>query len=110
MPKILLLAATVLLFALPDRASAQAAEFVLVLQDHRFEPVELRVPANVRLTLIIDNRDPTPEEFESEELRAEKIIPGNTRGSVMVGPLAPGVYPFVGEFNEDTARGTLVAE
>ena len=37
--------------------------------DQRFQPTELKVPANTPVTLVIRNLDPTPEEFESKTLR-----------------------------------------
>ena len=66
-------------------------------------------PAGRRIELVIDNRDPTPEEFESHELRREKIVPGRSRASIWVGPLPAGEYPFFGEFHENTAKGKLIA-
>jgi plastocyanin domain-containing protein len=68
------------------------------------------VPANTRVKLTIQNKDATPEEFESHTLHREKIIPGNSQGSIYIGPLTPGEYAFVGEFHEDTARGVIVAQ
>jgi hypothetical protein len=62
----------------------------------------------VQITVV--NDDPTPEEFESHEMKVEKVIPGKSKAVVRVGPLKPGRYPFFGEFHEATARGTLVAE
>jgi hypothetical protein len=29
---------------------------------------------------------------------------------VRIGPLAPGRYPFFGEFNQATAKGVVIAE
>jgi hypothetical protein len=91
-------------------ASAADPEFTLTIRDHRFEPRELRVPARKKIKLIIDNQDATAEEFESHELNREKVIPGKSKVPVFVGPLAPGRYPFFGEFNPKTATGVLVAE
>jgi plastocyanin domain-containing protein len=91
-------------------AGAEAPEFVLAIQDHRFTPTELRVPAGTKIRLVVENHDPTPEEFESYDFNREKIVPGNGRIVVYVGPLKPGRYEFFGEFNMDTARGWLVAE
>lgn len=91
-------------------AIAQTAEFTLVIQDHRFTPAELRVPANKRIRLVIENRDATPEEFESHSLKIEKVIPGKAKGTVNFGPVKPGRYEFVGEFNEKTAKGVLIAD
>ena len=91
-------------------ALADTPEFTIVIESHRFVPAELRVPAGQKIRLVIENRDPTPEEFESHELNREKIIPGGGSVTILVGPLEPGEYPFFGEFNEDTAKGVLVVE
>jgi uncharacterized protein (DUF58 family) len=91
-------------------ANARAQEYVLTIKDHRFTPTELKVPANKRVQITVVNDDPTPEEFESHEMKVEKVIPGKSKAVVRVGPLKPGRYPFVGEFHEATAKGTLIAE
>jgi hypothetical protein len=104
----------VLLILLP-LAAALAAEsepptVQIVISEHKFEPAEVQVPANVKVKLVIENRDATPEEFESYELNREKIVPGKGTITVFVGPLKPGRYPFFGEFNQATAQGVLVAK
>jgi uncharacterized protein (DUF58 family) len=91
-------------------ANARAQEYVLTIKDHRFTPTEIKVPANKRVQITVVNDDPTPEEFESHEMKVEKVIPGKSKAVVRVGPLKPGRYPFVGEFHEATAKGTLIAE
>jgi hypothetical protein len=94
-------------------AQAQAAEIAeasIAIKDHLITPVELHVPAGKRILLRVDNQDSTPEEFESHELKVEKVIPGESSGVVRFGPLEPGRYPFFGEFNEATAKGVVVAE
>jgi plastocyanin len=92
--------------------SAYAAdrEFPVVIRDHRFEPAEIRVPAGQKIKLVITNRDSTPEEFESQNPKREKVIAPGATARINLGPLAPGKYPFVGEFHEDSARGVIVAE
>lgn len=90
-------------------AVAQETEFHIAIKNHRFEPAQLEVPAGKKIRLVVDNQDPTPEEFESRSLRVEKVIPGNTKATVTVGPLKAGRYTFVGEFHESTAKGALVA-
>ncbi|MDB5888976.1 MAG: hypothetical protein JWM03_1848 [Rhodocyclales bacterium] len=82
----------------------------LVIENHVFVPAEVRVPANKKIRIVIDNRDATPEEFESQGLHAEKVIPANSKGVISVGPLKPGTYSFYGEFNRTTAQGVLIAE
>lgn len=90
--------------------AAEKPEFTLVIKDHKFQPAELTIPAGVKVALIVDNQDATPEEFESHELQREKIIPGKTKAKIFVGPLEPGRYPFFGEFHMDTALGTLIVK
>lgn len=91
-------------------SAAEPLEVTLVINDHRFQPAELKVPAGSKIKLLVVNQDPTPEEFESYELNREKIVSGNGRITVWIGPLKPGRYPFFGEFNADTAQGVLIAE
>ena len=105
--KKMLLAA--LLFS-PALAMSAESEYALNIKDHRFVPAELKVPAGKKIKLIVSNLDSTPEEFESHSLNREKIIPGNGKVNIYVGPLSPGKYTFFGEFNEKTAQGVIVAE
>lgn len=91
-------------------ANAADPQVDLVIKDHRFTPAEVKVPAGQKIRLMIDNQDATPEEFESHDLNREKVIPGKTKGSVFIGPLKVGKYPFIGEFNDATAKGMVVAE
>ena len=104
---LLSLAAAVVL--VPAELRAQE-DFTITIKNHRFTPSEIKVPANKRIQLTVVNDDPTPEEFESREMKVEKVIPGKSKGVVRIGPLAPGRYPFFGEFNEATAKGVLIAE
>ncbi len=80
------------------------------IRDHLFWPSEVRMPANTKVKLLVYNRDPTSEEFESYELNREKVIMGNRKAVIFIGPLLPGVYPFFGEFNPDTAQGKVIVE
>lgn len=85
------------------------AIYTLTIKDHQFTPAELAVPANQQFKLIVENQDITPEEFESHDLNREKIVTGNGKITLNIGPLAPGQYHYVGEFHEDTAKGIIVA-
>ena len=96
-----------ILLAMP--AAAKTPVFEIEIRDHLFEPSELVIPANTKIKLIVYNRDSTPEEFESYELNREKIIMGNRKAVIFIGPLKPGEYPFFGEFNPKTAQGKIVA-
>ena len=90
--------------------AAHATDYVLTIKDHRFSPAEIKVPANQRVTITVVNEDATPEEFDSSALKVEKVVAGKSKGVVRIGPLKAGRYPFIGEYNEATAKGVVVAE
>ena len=85
-------------------------ELSMTIKNHTFEPSVLTVPANKRIKLTVQNLDTSPEEFESHALNREKVIPGGARAVIYIGPLKPGRYEFMGEFNPATAKGVVVAE
>jgi len=99
---------SLVLTTLSSTSAAGEPEFSLVIEQHRFAPSELVVPAGQKLRLVIENKDSTPEEFESYELNREKIVAPGSKITVFVGPLKPGRYEFFGDFNPKTARGWLV--
>jgi hypothetical protein len=95
------------------RIPADAQEAVALqtsIKNHRFQPSELKAPANRSVTLTVRNLDPTPEEFESNTLRVEKVVAGNSEITLNFRPLAPGRYRFYGDFNEATAQGAITAK
>jgi plastocyanin len=94
-------------------ASANAAEETVVeitIKDHKFEPSELKLPADTRIKLVVKNLDASAEEFESKDLDIEKIIAGNSEATIRLKPLSAGTYIFFGEYHEDTAKGHIVVE
>jgi plastocyanin len=91
-------------------ASAADLEIPVVIEKNRFKPDEIKVKANTPFVLVVTNNDATPEEFESKELRIEKVIPGGKTLKIRVRALKPGTYPFIGEYHEATAKGRIVAE
>jgi heme/copper-type cytochrome/quinol oxidase subunit 2 len=89
--------------------TARAEPPQLVLQNHRFVPDRITVPAGQRFSILVTNRDDTPDEFESAALRVEKIVmPGHTI-TVFGGPLAAGSYEFYDDYHRDTAKGVVEA-
>ena len=102
----------VLAFALAANAAFAAGEpeFGLTLENHKFTPARLEVPAGKKVKLLVENKDATPAEFESETLKVEKVIAGKSKATVFVGPLKAGEYKFVDEYHEKTATGVLVAK
>jgi hypothetical protein len=82
----------------------------VTLKDHRFSPAEIHVPANKSVLLVIKNEDDSADEFDSSSLGVEKVIAGHSSGNVRLRPLAPGRYPFMGEYHSQTAQGVVIAE
>lgn len=97
-------------FAQVPAGAASTVTLRISIKDHRFQPAELKVPANTPVTLVVRNLDPAPEEFESNTLRVEKVVAGNSEITLNFRPLAPGRYRFYGDFNEATAQGAITAE
>ena len=103
----LVLAAFVSAMLMTGAANAEEA-YVIIIKEHRMNPVELQIPAGQKIKLLVDNRDATPEEFESHTLNREKIIPGNAKATIFIGPLKPGTYEFFGDFHQETAQGRII--
>lgn len=108
MRRLLLAAAFAALLA--PAARAEDPTFTLVIKDHKFEPARIEAPANTKFRLLVKNMDTTAEEFESKELKREKVIPGGKEAIIALGPLKPGTYKFFGEYHEATAKGELIVK
>src|SRR5205809_41463 len=65
---------------LGDTALAQYATVEIAVKDKKFEPAEIKAPANARIVIHITNRDATAMEFESKSLKVEKVIAANGEG------------------------------
>jgi plastocyanin len=109
-PRMLRRSITILLLLLTSSVYANDYEAHLSIRDHKFEPAELTVPAGTKIKLLVENHDATPEEFESNELNREKIVVGNGKIIVFIGPLDAGRYPFFGDFHQETAQGVLIVK
>jgi hypothetical protein len=97
------------LLSFAGAALAQYATVEVAVKGKKFDPAELKVPANARIVVHVTNRDATAMEFESKSLKVEKVIAANGEGILRVGPLRPGRYDFFDDFNPANT-GTLVVE
>jgi hypothetical protein len=86
------------------------APIAVTLQNHKFAPAIIRVKANQPSVIALTNKDATAEEFDSTALKVEKVVAGNSSGNVRIRALAPGKYPFMGEYHSATAQGFVIAE
>ena len=106
----LLFAATVAV-AVATAAQAEPPQAVvkLVLENHRFTPATVEVPSGQRIHVELVNHDGAAEEFDSDELHAEKDVAPHGKVVFTVGPLQPGTYRFMGELHAATASGEFHA-
>lgn len=95
---------------LPAAVAESLPSFPLVIKNGRFFPETVEVPAGRRFKLDIRNEGPGAEEFESKELRKEKVLAPGASSFLVFQPLKPGSYKFFGEFHPDTAQGRIVAK
>ena len=100
--------AALILAATGGAAAADPVE--LSLKGHKFAPAEFTVPANQKFQIKVTNNDEVPAEFESHDLKVEKIVvPGGTI-TVTAGPLKPGTYQFFDDYHPDDAKGIVTAK
>ncbi len=101
-------------FVLLGFGSAAYAEdpisFDMTIKDHKFTPNEIHVAAGKAAVINLKNEDSTAEEFDSDALAIEKVIPGGRSGVIRLRPLDKGSYPFVGEYFQDTAKGVIIVD
>lgn len=99
--------AVLLVIATPALADAP---IVLTLKDHKFTPSVIKVKANQPSMITMVNKDATAEEFDSSDLKIEKVVAGGQSGNIRVRALRPGTYHFMGEYHDKTAQGVVIAE
>lgn len=90
--------------------AGEELEIEIKIKDHKFDPAAVKLPAGQRAKIIVKNLDPTPEEFESNDIGFEKIIAGNSEATIRIKPLEAGTYIFFGEFHMDSALGHILVE
>lgn len=98
-----------LLFVTPA-ARAEDRQIELIAKDGQFTPSVIEVTSGEKVELVIKNEGHEAEEFESIDLKREKVIPPGKSVNVKLGPLKPGTYTYFGDFHPETARGKLVVK
>jgi plastocyanin len=91
-------------------AADEMPVYPLVAKDGRFEPATIEVAAGKRFKIEITNAGKTAIEFESKELKQEKVLAPGAKSSVVINGLKPGEYGFFDEYHEATAKGKIVAK
>jgi hypothetical protein len=103
--------ATAGFLAIADRAYAEEEPtFRIEFRDGVVTPQRLEVPANRRIRLELHNLGQTPAEFESRELRKEKVLAPGASSTLVIRTLDPGEYDFFDDFHLDAPPAVLVAK
>ena len=103
------LIATCIFFIASAALGAEDALYVdIYIKDHKFSPSVIELPQGRKIIITVHNQDLTIEEFESIELKREKIVLGNSETKIILAPLKPGEYKFFGDFHQDTAQGKII--
>jgi plastocyanin len=100
----------VLAVSLTTQALAGNRQVELVAKDGTYSPTEVVMAPGEKIDLIVKNQGSDAEEFESIELKREKIVAPGKSITVRLGPLKAGAYPFFGDFHPGTAKGKVVVK
>jgi hypothetical protein len=85
-------------------------EIALAMLKDKFEPAELKVPANKAFVLVITNRDDISHEIDISKLKIErKVRPGQTI-KVPIPALKAGKYEMEDDDSTPNLKGAIVAE
>jgi hypothetical protein len=84
--------------------------FRIEFNDGDVTPRRLEVPAGRRIKLDLFNAGQTPAEFESKELRKEKVLAPGSGSTLVIRTLEPGQYDFFDDFHPDAPPAVLVAK
>lgn len=93
--------------------SVSAADIFTVqleMKDGKLIPSTLKVPANTRIRIEVRNSGSSPAEFESTQMRKEKVLAPGAKSVVVIARLRPGQYSFFDDFHLDHPRGLVIAE
>jgi plastocyanin len=83
--------------------------FKLELNDGKLTPARIEVPAGKRIKIEVINKGTGAAEFESVQLRKEKVLAPGADSFVVIAPLSPGEYKFFDDFHQ-SAQGVIVAK
>jgi len=100
-----------ILLAVPVGARAEEDPvFRIEFKDGIVSPRRLEVPAKRRIKLELHNLGETPAEFESKELRKEKVLAPGASSTLVIRTLTPGEYEFFDDFHPNAPPSILIAK
>lgn len=104
-----MLAISIAVLSVPQSVAGADTAFVIEFTDGKIVPPVLEVPAGTRFKLELRNTGADPVEFESIELRKEKVLGPGVNSFIVIRRLDPGEYRFFDDFHPGTAPAILIA-
>ena len=83
---------------LNDPRYTKLTTYLIEMKDGELVPAELIVPEKTKFRLLIRNIGTKPAEFESNQLRQEKVLFMGAETSVVIIPLDNGSYDYFDDF------------
>lgn len=99
----------VLIIATSSVFAAEKYTVELEMKDGELIPQTLEVPAKTPIRIKIKNTGTSPVEFESTQLRKEKVLAPGANSVVVIAPLKPGRYTFFDDFHLSHPQGKIIA-
>jgi len=91
------------------QAADDAVTVKLEMADGKLTPARIEVPAGKRIRIEVRNTGKGAAEFESVQLRKEKVLAPGAESVVVVAPPSPGEYKFFDDFHQ-AAQGVIVVK
>ncbi|SPB18499.1 hypothetical protein NOV72_05697 [Caballeronia novacaledonica] len=107
--KIQLAALAMSVFVSGTALAVDLPTFKLEMNDGKLNPARIEVPAGQRIKIEVHNVGKGAAEFESVQLRKEKVLAPGADSFVVIAPLDPGEYKFFDDFHQ-SAQGVIVAK
>jgi len=85
-------------------------EIKIEFKDGKASPTELVVPTGKKIRVVVSNTGSQAVEFESTQLRKEKVLGPGVTSSVILAPLSAGEYTWFDDFHQTTAKGKIIAK
>ncbi|MEL0628811.1 cupredoxin domain-containing protein [Psychromonas aquatilis] len=83
--------------------------YLVEMKDGVLTPAELVVPEKTKFRLVVRNLGNKPAEFESNQLRQEKVLFMNAETTLVIIPLDVGTYDYFDDF-APTTHGKIVVK
>ncbi len=92
-----------------NASAADKHTIKLQMNNGTFTPLSFTVPTGKIIRVEVKNIGNQPAEFESTQLRKEKVLAPGARSVVVIAPLRSGTYTFFDDFHLDQPKGMIIA-